>query len=190
MDRIQKLLLQGIASRKLGAVSILEIGCGVGTLHRELLSRGAQHAVGVDMSDGMLSEARRFAAEAGLGERTTYIQGDFTALADTLPRADLTVLDKVVCCYPEVERLLDLSTALTGSTYAVSFPRDRLGMRLAFAMHRLLGRVLGWEFYPCWHVWADVRERIERAGFAPSFQGRSFLWEAVVYGRGTEAEPG
>lgn len=183
LDRIQRDLVEGIAPSLTGGARILEIGCGVGALHQALLGKGAVSAVGVDISEGMLGEARRFASDAGLAERTEYLLGDFTDLSSSLQSADVTILDKVVCCYPEVDRLVDLSTKLTKSVYALSFPRDRFGMRLAFRLHRFVGRLLRWEFYPCWHVWSSVRARIEQAGFSEAFQRRSFLWEAVVYRR-------
>ena len=47
----------GIADARL-----LEIGCGVGYLHQQLLRDGAQRALGVDISEEMLGQARELRA--------------------------------------------------------------------------------------------------------------------------------
>jgi len=44
--------------------SVLDLGCGNGCYGRQLLGEGAASALGVDLSAGMLAQARRLSAEA------------------------------------------------------------------------------------------------------------------------------
>jgi hypothetical protein len=71
------------------------------------LREGAECAVGVDLSERMIAIARQESRAEGFAVRTSYHQGDFTHVADRLADADVTVLDKVICCYPDRGRLVD-----------------------------------------------------------------------------------
>lgn len=65
------------------AQRILDMGCGTGRHALELARRGYR-VVGVDLSDGMLAEARRAAAEEGL-TGVVFQQGDATQYAAGAP---------------------------------------------------------------------------------------------------------
>ena len=105
----QQQLISGIENAGFKAASLLEIGSGVGYLHQTLLERGAKSAVGIDLAPDMLKEAQTWAEEKNLNEHVEYIQGDFIELLDQVEAADVTILDKVVCCYPHAELLVNSS---------------------------------------------------------------------------------
>ena len=73
------------------ASQILDIGCGTGRHGIALAQRGYQ-VTGVDLSAGMLAEAQRSAAAAGV--EATWIQGSATELSSQLP---LATFDAVIC---------------------------------------------------------------------------------------------
>jgi len=162
---------------------VLDIGCGVGSLHLTLLKEGAKHSLGVDMSEGMLREAKRFALEFGLAEKTDYVAGDFTQLSSSIPESDITILDKVVCCYEDVEGLVRTSTQKTGQTYAVSHPRENVLMRLLFRGHMTLAAIFHWSFHPFWHDWAQVRSLVLSNGFELVYENATISWQVLVYKR-------
>lgn len=54
--------------------SVLDLACGSGFHSRNFLAMGAQNVVGVDISSGMLEEARRLSADQG--DRITFIEAD------------------------------------------------------------------------------------------------------------------
>lgn len=58
--------------------SVLDLACGEGIYTREMLRRGASHAVGVDLSPEMIRLAEQAEAEAPLGCR--YLVSDVAAL--------------------------------------------------------------------------------------------------------------
>lgn len=97
----QKHLMEGIVQTGIQGASILEIGSGVGHIHQTLLEQGASQATGVDLAAMMIEEAQQWANDRGLGDRTHYIEDDFVTMGDDKTQvADITVLDKVICCYP------------------------------------------------------------------------------------------
>ncbi len=180
----QRQLIEGLRQAGFTGASLLEIGCGVGYLHQQLLREGAGRAQGVDISEEMLAQARALAHETGLAERTDYRQGDFVALADSLDPADVTLLDKVVCCYPDAEALVTRSTSKTQRVYALTYPRDRLFNRIGV---RLLDFFL-WLVRSGFRTYVHDPRRIEgwisAAGFRKRYENRTFLWLTQVYVRG------
>ncbi|WP_435143898.1 class I SAM-dependent methyltransferase [Halobaculum sp. P14] len=68
----------------------LDVGCGNGR-HSELLVDAAERVVGVDVSGGLLTEARRRAADRGYADRLELVRGDAAALPVGAGAADLAV---------------------------------------------------------------------------------------------------
>lgn len=73
----QQHLMQGLEQAGYQDATLLEVGSGVGYLHQILLEQGAKSAIGIDFSYDMLKEAKNWAAEKNLTERTQYIQAGF-----------------------------------------------------------------------------------------------------------------
>ena len=191
-ERTQRQLIEGLRAGGLAGADLLEIGCGPGYLHRTLLHAGAARAVGVDLSHRMLSVARAEANAQGLAERTDYRQGDFTLLADQIAPADISILDKVICCYPDWERLVAASLAKTRRLYAYTIPRDR-------ALNRLGLRAMRWGlcrtgccYQPFLHEPARIDERVSANGFRQVYEAQTLSWLTRVYARpvAAPAEPG
>lgn len=182
-ERNQRQLLDDIRAQGISDATLLEIGCGPGYLHQQLLHDGAASAVGVDLSPGMLEIARRGAAAQGLAQRTDYRQGDLVQLAEGLARADVTVMDKVVCCYPDWQGLLDAALSRTERVCALTYPRDRRlvrwGVRLAA---RVLDR-LHCCYRPYLHDPAAIRRHILAQGFILASEQQAGSWLTEVYVR-------
>lgn len=53
LENSQRQLFDQIVARQIVGASVLEIGCGVGFFHQELLGAGAGTALGVDLSAAM-----------------------------------------------------------------------------------------------------------------------------------------
>jgi magnesium-protoporphyrin O-methyltransferase len=182
-ERTQRQLLEGIRREGAGGAELLEVGCGAGYLHRELLRRGASRAVGVDLSEGMLAIARTEAAAEGLGERTDYRLGDFTRIGDRLPDADVVILDKVVCCYPDWPALVELSLRKSRRLYALTLPRDRALTRVGLRVMRWgLGRV-GCCYQPYLHDPSLIEAHVRSRGFRAAYEARTPTWLTRVYAR-------
>jgi 2-polyprenyl-3-methyl-5-hydroxy-6-metoxy-1,4-benzoquinol methylase len=182
-EKSQRQLIEGIRQAGLHGQSLLEIGCGAGHLHQALLQAGARRAVGVDLSGRLLEEARRAARQAGLDARTDYRPGDFVQLANEIPAADITILDKVVCCYPEPERLLAAALNRTRRVLALSYPRDRLLTRTGVVLMSALLRLTGCRFRPYVHDPAAIERWITAGGFQRRYSTRTYAWLTDVYVR-------
>lgn len=182
-EKTQKQLLRGVLGAGVEQASIMEIGCGAGHLHRNLLHQGASSATGVDISENMLAQARRLSAASELAQRTGYFQGDYADLADTLEDADITIMDKVVCCYPDPERLLKAALPKTRRIIALTYPRDRAYTRVGVAIAAKMMKLLGSDFRPYVHRPEDIRRWITQQNFTRLSFESVFAWQTEVYSR-------
>lgn len=183
LEKTQCQLVAGLAKVGYQGASLLEIGCGVGYLHQWLLEKGASKAVGVDLSPSMLAEAEKLASKRGLTGRARYLQGDFLEISDTLETADITLLDKVICCYPDAQSLLACALSHTHKAIALTYPRDIWLTRLGV---KVLNKVLAWrgsEFRTFIHGTQKVEQWITSQGFHQCYQSQTFIWLTQVFER-------
>ena len=162
--------------------SVLEIGCGYGRLLIGALVAGARLGTGVEMDAEALDEARDRADEAGVAARSTFLPGDGAELE--LAAHDIVVLDRVICCYADGNRLLDRSAALAGRVYAMTVPESR-GLRgawnrLVYTVGAVLDYVRGDE--PVYlHDVRRMERRLSAAGFALDQAERIGRWHLGIY---------
>ncbi len=88
----------------------LSLGCGFGGLERDLVGRGLVTRMdALDLAEGAIMEARRLAAEAGLGSCIQYQVADLEAADFALGSADIVFAHSSV---HHVERLEELFAAV------------------------------------------------------------------------------
>ena len=177
----QEQLMAGLEQAGYKDASLLEVGSGVGYLHQILLEQGAKTAIGIDLSPDMLKEAKAWALEKNLADRTEYIQGDFIELLDQVKPADVTILDKVVCCYPHAELLVNSSIKKTNRVYALTYPRNRWFTRAAVTISSVFLKLIGSDFRPYVHDPDKIEFWILKAGFKKAYQEQTFIWLTQIY---------
>ncbi|HZD17873.1 MAG TPA: class I SAM-dependent methyltransferase [Actinomycetota bacterium] len=182
-------LLDALDGSGLDGRAVLDVGCGVGDLAIEAVRRGAGRAAGVELSAESVARARELARERGVGDRTSFEVGD--GATTDLPPADVVVLNRVVCCYPDVEGLLDNTLAAAGSVYAFTAPPSRglaglvakTQVAISNAWYRLRDRKFQ-GFRTFVHDVDRIDERVRAAGFRTVRRERRRLaWELAVYER-------
>ena len=179
----QEHLLAGLERAGYQGATLLDIGCGVGHLHQTLLEKGAQSATGIDLAAKMLSEAGEWAEERGLGDRINYVEGDFMELAREIDEADVCVLDKVVCCYPDAHGLVMTSLDKTRRTYALTYPRDRWFVRLGMSAWNSALWLIRSDFRSYVHDPVQIQCWIDGAGFKKRFEDQTAGWLTQVFVR-------
>ncbi len=183
LGKEQRFLIEGISSKSFSGKSVLEIGCGVGGLHLTILQQGASSAVGIDISEGMILGARKLSRELGLEDKTKYLVGDIIEMNDSINDADIVVLDKVVCCYEDVFRLLSVSGNRTKQTYAFTYPNPNLLVQVSFRGLIALGVLFKWKFRPYWHDWKLIIKMLETQGFKQTYTNSTIMWNICVLER-------
>ena len=103
----EQLVVEFLTSAGIEGASVLEVGGGVGEVQLALLARGAARTTNLELSGAYEADARRLIDEAGVGGRVDRILGvDLATAPEAVGPADVVVLHRVVCCYPDYDRLL------------------------------------------------------------------------------------
>src|SRR5437899_74654 len=122
--RIVEFLDERIAGR-----TLLEVGGGIGAIHLELLRRGASNAENVELPPGYEAVALDLATERGVADRIVRRVADFAVDNASASAADIVVLNRVVCCYPDMPALVGPAARLTKRWLVLTFPADRWWVR-------------------------------------------------------------
>jgi SAM-dependent methyltransferase len=178
-----RLLEQGIAQAGLLSGSLLDVGAGFGALTFRLLQRGMSQATAVDASRASIRAARGEAEQRGLARSVQFVQGDLVEVAARLPQASVVALDRVVCCYPSCEALLDAALGRAERCIALSYPRDVWYVRLGMMAENAQRRLTKDSFRTFVHPLAAIERTIRSAGFALSSRRETWVWSADVYVR-------
>ena len=181
--RTTRMLLDGVKQQGIDEATILDIGGGVGVIQHELLEAGASQATGAEAAPAYVAAAEEEARRQGHFDRMTHHHGDFIELADEVGPADIVTLDRVICCYPDMESLVRQSVAKARRVYAVVYPRDTWLYAIG---HRVLNALL-WlrrnPFRVYMHATRDVEALIHEAGFRRAYFGKTMSWQVAVYSR-------
>ncbi len=177
--------------RILGAVgdangkTALDIGGGFGALSLTLLERGAAQASLVEVSRDYLEAARSLAGARGVTEKMNLLQGDFVTVET--PPADIVLLDRVVCCYPDAAALLSKAARHSEGLLVLTYPKPRPLLKpfrsLLNTGMKLLGRA--YRFYL--HDEASILEAAMSSGHERVLhRSLGLVWQLLVLERPTQ----
>jgi len=171
---------QAIAQGIEGATA-LEAGGGVGAIQLELLKAGAARTTNVELSPEYEEAAAALAHELGLEGRSERRIGDF--VREDVDGADVVVLHRVVCCYPDYEALLGMAARRTGRLLVFSHPPGHALARLVVAGMNLVLKLMRQQFRSYAHPPEAMRAVVERAGFRVVAERRGRIWRAAAFAR-------
>ena len=174
--------------RGLEGTTFLDVGCGTGDLALAALARGAASADGIDLGAGAIADARSLAEERGLADRATFTVGN--GALEPLSRHDVVALNRVLCCYPSVDRLLANSLGAAGDVYAYTAPIhtgivgrfNRISIGIGNAWYRLRDRKFQ-GFRAFVHDLDAVDRTIAATGFRKAHGAHHRMWQLAVFTR-------
>jgi magnesium-protoporphyrin O-methyltransferase len=155
----------------------------VGAIQHELLAAGVDRATNVDVSRAYISAAREEAHRRGQADRISYLHGDFVDLAEDIAPADIVTLDRVICCYPDMKKLVGLSAARARKWYGLVYPRDTWWVKYGWALENLFFRVRRNPYRAYVHPTEAVDTLLGRFGFKQRSSQQTLFWQVVVYTR-------
>lgn len=186
-DKPTRALIEALTSRDVEGLTLLDVGGGVGAVHHELLHAGLTSATDVDASNSYLAAAQSEAERQGHAGRVTYHHGDFVDLATDIDEADVVTLNRVICCYDDVEALVGLSSARARRLYGAVYPQDSLLVRLSVAVGNFILKLTSNPFRMFVHPTQAVDAMLRRQGLEQRFHQKSgfagLVWQVVVYER-------
>jgi spermidine synthase len=176
-------LVDGLTELGVDGASVLEVGGGAGTLHVPLLLNGAARATNVELSPGWEEPARALLAGLGLSERVERRIADFVDEAEGLPEADVVVLHRVLCCYPDWRAMTAATISRARRAVAFTIPSDRWWNRAIIAAENGWHRLRSKQFRAYVHPPEEVIAVFASAGFAVVSDVDRPGWRSVVLSR-------
>jgi 2-polyprenyl-3-methyl-5-hydroxy-6-metoxy-1,4-benzoquinol methylase len=163
--------------------TVLEIGGGVGQLQVELLRRGASHVTNLEISENYEDEAARLLHDAGMSDRVTRCFLDVAQAPDEVEPADVVVLHRVVCCYPDYARLLKVAASHARKTLVYSHPAANVVNRLQFGAENGYRWLTRNDFRAFIHPPHGMVRAAESDGLAVAYRRHSWDWDVVGLAR-------
>lgn len=186
-DRTTQILIdqlrRAIQESGSGNLTILDIGAGVGAIHHVMLDGLVSRATHVDASPGQLAAAREETERRGHAALVEFLEGDFTTMADRVSSADIVTLDRVVCCFDDMEQLVRLAGVKTERFFGAVYPRNVGWMRLALAVINIIQRIKRSPFRVFMHDPTAIHAALRSAGLHRLSEQHTAGWQAVVYRR-------
>lgn len=183
-------MLDGLKEAGLEGRSLLDIGGGIGVIPFELFKSGLKNATLVEASEAAVQTARAAAGERGLADRMQVIHGDYVDLASGLPSADFVTLDRVICCYPDMPRLVGYASAHAGRAFGAVYPRDAWWVKLALKAMNFWLYLQRNPFRVFVHPPEAINTVVRGNGLERVLLERDMIWEIAVYRRAGSADPG
>ena len=180
---VTKRLVEAVSRRGVDGADVVEIGGGIGALHVELLKRGAVRAANVELSPAYEDIAQELLRAHGLADRVERRVGDVAQNPDSVGAADVVVLNRVVCCYPDYDALLGTAAAKARRLVGFSYPPDFALARVAIRLVNLWPRLRGCEFRAYVHPEHAMLATIERRGFRVAERSDAGVWRVAVLER-------
>jgi magnesium-protoporphyrin O-methyltransferase len=183
LDKTARRMLDFLEQEGIDGTTVLEVGGGVGDLQIELLKRGAAHTVNLELSPAYEEEAVRLLRDARVEERSERRLHDLAVDPAGIEPADVVVLNRVVCCYPDYELLLAAAAEHARRLLVFSYPPRNAVSRFLFAVQNLSFRLRGMEFRTYAHPPARMLAVLEERGLHRVYTHHPVVWQIAGFER-------
>lgn len=180
LDETATRMVAFIAGEGVQGASVLEIGGGVGGIQVELLRRGAARTTNLELVDSYEVDARALAADAGVADRIVRRQLDIATQPDSVEPHDIVVLHRVVCCYPDYDKLLGAAADHATRMLVFSYPPRTVINRVAFGSENVWRRLRRNAFRTFVHDPSALLAAARRYGLEPAYEQRGRAWNVVA----------
>lgn len=176
--------IQFLRARGVEGMTVLEVGGGIGAAALELVRAGASHAVNIELSPSYASAASELTREAGVEEGAVELRvADFVAAASGIPPAEVVIMNRVVCCYPDFEALLSAASEKARLYLVFTYPRDNVLARAANASANLMLWLSRKDFRSYIHPRDAMLTMVERRGFRLAKERNAPIWQTAALER-------
>lgn len=177
LDKQSRRIADFLRANGLEGATVLEIGGGVGEIQVELLKAGAARSVNLELSEEYEGEARRLAEENGVVDRIDRRLHDIAAEPAAVEPADVVVLNRVVCCYPDYERLLGAAADHARRLLVFSYPPRNALSRSIVTLTNWLQALRGSDFRAFTHPPAAMLSVLDGRGLTRTYEHHGLVWQ-------------
>ncbi len=180
-SKTTKILIKLLKENGVKGETLLDIGGGIGAIQLELFKEGLTGSFMVDASAPFLNTARKESKLQGFEERVKYYQGDFVELAKEIEKTSIVTLDKVLCCYDNLQALVKLSARKAKQLYGVIYPRDTWWVKASFSFFNFFLWLSRNPFRVFIHSSDKVNKLVHAEGLKKKNYYKTFMWQVVLY---------
>lgn len=179
LDGTARRMVEFLEANGLDGATVLEIGGGVGEIQIELLKAGAAHAVNLELSPAYDEEAERLVHEAALDGRVERRLHDIAVDPEGVEAADIVLMHRVVCCYPDYERLLGAAAQRARRLLVFSYPPRNVLSRLFISAENFVFRLMRREYRSFAHPPAAMLGVLAEGGLRRTFVYHTLVWQVA-----------
>jgi magnesium-protoporphyrin O-methyltransferase len=183
LDGTSKRIFDFVRERGVEGKTLLEVGGGIGAIEIELLKAGMARAINVELTPTYEAAARELLAEAGLTDHVERRVMDFAQSGPEVETADVVVMNRVICCYPDMPKLAGAAANRTKGLLVMSFPNRRWWTRLGLTVANFGFRVIRLQFRVFLHPPELIQAAVQQHGFRTRFNERGLLWQVNAFER-------
>jgi hypothetical protein len=183
LDASAERIVDFLRGHDITGTSLLEIGGGVGAIQIELLKAGVARATNLELSPAYEDTAAELLRERGLEARAERRLTDIVAEPAVVEEADVVVMHRVVCCYPEPKSLVGSAAGKARVWLVMSFPRERALLRLGSRLINVWLRLRRSDFRTYVHPVGTIVGTAVKAGFRPVLEQRGVVWQIAAFKR-------
>jgi magnesium-protoporphyrin O-methyltransferase len=121
--------------------------------------------------------------ERDLQRRVDRVVGDIVQDADLAPPADIVILHRVICCYPDAAGMMTAACMHAGDRIALTVPRNALWIRLGFAVMNAWLRLRRVAFRAYVHEPQQLFDTATAHGFGLTGHTAGLLWQCAILRR-------
>jgi len=183
LDGTSQRIFDFIRERGVEGKTLLEVGGGIGAIEIELLKAGMARALNVELTPTYEVAAGELLVEAGLSDRVGRRVMDFAEAGTEVGSADVVVMNRVICCYPDMPKLAGAAADRARGLLVMSFPNRRWWTRLGLTLANFGFRVIRMQFRVFLHPPALIVAAVEQRGFKTRLNQPGLLWQVVALER-------
>jgi magnesium-protoporphyrin O-methyltransferase len=186
LDATSRRIVELLKDRGVAGLTLLEIGGGIGAIQIELLKAGVTRAVSVELTPTYEESAAELLREAGFEHRVERTVMDFVNAGAEVEAADIVVVNRVLCCYPDVPRLAGAAADHARGLLVMSFPKERWWTRVIVWMANVGMAITRREFRIFVHPLAQILATGQQHGLQLSFNRLGVFWQIAAMQRATQ----
>ena len=183
LDATSRRIVDFLRTQGVEGSTVLEVGGGIGGIQIELLKAGAARAVSIELTPTYEDAASDLLNEAGLTDRVERRVMDFAQAASQVEGADVVIMNRVICCYPDMPRLAGAAADRARQLLVLSYPTGAWWMRAGLAISNLLLWLLRREFHIFVHPPEEIIATTKRRGLEPILDQRGPVWTVAALRR-------
>ncbi len=180
LDGTSRQITDLLKKRGVEGRTLLEVGGGIGAIEIDLLKAGVVRAVNVELTPTYEDAAGELLRESGLADRVERKVMDFTEVGTEVNAADIVVMNRVICCYPDMPKLARAAADHARGVLVMTFPNNRWWTRLGLTFVNLGFRVIRMQFRVFLHPPDLILAAVEQSGFKTSLNERGLLWQVAA----------